>query len=75
MDYLQVEIKKNVNALKESMTKRLTKMSLSRIMKIQLMMIWVMLNSAIDDAAATTEILLEHAKKNIFWVVNFVFIK
>ena len=30
--------------------------------------------SATDDAA-TMEILLENPKKNIFWVVNFVFIK
>ena len=30
--------------------------------------------SAIGDAV-TMEILLVHAKKNFFWVVNFVFIK
>src|SRR5687767_2101933 len=35
---------KSVNALKESMIKRLNEMNLSKITKIQLMMIWVMLN-------------------------------
>ena len=44
LDYLQVEIKKNVNTLKESMMKILNEINLLKIMKIQLMMIWVMLN-------------------------------
>jgi hypothetical protein len=48
------------------------KMNLSKITKIQLMMIRAMLNQ--QQMTATMEILLEHAK-NIFWVVNFVFIK
>ena len=43
------------------MTKRLNENELSKIMKMQLMMIRVMLNQ--QQMTATMEILLEHAKK------------
>ena len=63
--YLQVEIKKNLNALKESTTKRLNKNEF--IENIE--------NTVADDpdnvalaidGAATMEILLEHVKKTFF---------
>ena len=62
LDYLQVEIKKNVNALKESMMKRLNENEFIENNENTVDDDPGNVESATDDAA-TMEILLEHAKK------------
>jgi hypothetical protein len=72
LDYLQVEIKKNVNALKESMTKRLNE---NEFIKNN--------ENTVDDDSGNVESATDDSNngnfirtcKKIFWVVNFVFIK
>jgi len=63
LDYLQVEIKKNVNALKESMTKRLNENEFIENNENAVDDDSGNVESATDDAA-TMEILLENAKKH-----------
>jgi hypothetical protein len=65
LDYLQVEIKKNVNALKESMTKRLNENEFIENNENTVDDDSGNVESATDDAA-TMEILLENAKKTFF---------
>jgi len=65
LDYLQVEIKKNVNALKESMTKRLNENEFIENNENTVGDDSGNVESATDDAA-TMEILLENAKKTFF---------
>ena len=65
LDYLQVEIKKNVNALKESMTKRLNENEFIENNENTVDDDLGNVESATDDAA-TMEILLEHAKNPFF---------
>jgi len=65
LDYLQVEVKKNVNALKESMTKRLNENEFIESNENTVDDDPDSVESATDDAA-TMEILLENAKKTFF---------
>jgi hypothetical protein len=65
LDYLQVEIKKNVNALKESMMKRLNENEFIENNENTVDDDSDNVESATDDAA-TMEILLENAKKTFF---------
>ena len=62
LDYLQVEIKKNVNAQKESMVKRLNENEFIKNNENTVDGDLSDVESATDDAAII-EILLEHAKK------------
>jgi len=65
LDYLQVEVKKNVNALKESMMKRLNENEFIESNENTVDDDPDSVESATDDAA-TMEILLENAKKTFF---------
>jgi len=83
LDYLQVEIKKNVNAQKESMVKQLNENEFIKNNENTVDDDLSNVESATDDAAmqgwqidwSIDRNFIRTYKKTIFRVVNFVFIK